>query len=310
MHEKDKDLAFLFLVIAIFSISTAAIFIRFAQKTIPSITIAAYRLVIASLIMLPFTFRKAACELSALKIRSLIMVIISGLLLACHFASWIISLELTNVISSVILVTTTPIWVAALSPLIFKVNISKRFWLGLMIAFIGIILVSLNSSDKPINRKLISSLINENMNYKGNLLALMGAFYAAGYVIIGKILRKDLSTTSYTIGVYTTAAILLCIYAFLFKKESMYFGFEGFKWLVLIALIPQVIGHSLINWSLGKLPAHLVSLSLLGESAGSTIMAIIFLQEYPSTYAIIGGLIILLGINAAIPAQEKIEAAE
>ena len=77
------------------------------------------------------------------------------------------------------------------------------------------------------------------------------------------------------------------------------------KWLVLLALFPQIIGHSLLNWSLGVFPVHLVSLSLLGELIGSTIMAMIFLREYPAAYEVMSGLVIIVGIFIAISEPKK-----
>ena len=203
--------------LAILSISTAAIFIRFAQETVPSITIAAYRMALASLILLPFSFKKAVVDLRELRGKGLSQLVLSGFLLAAHFASWIISLEFTNVLSSVVLVTTTPIWVSLLSPLLFKEKITEEFWLGLAIAFIGILVVAgivLNGG------RLIADLTNPAVplieGLAGNLLALAGAFFAAGYVVIGRRLRKDVSTRTYTFSVYSIAAFFLIVFAVFF----------------------------------------------------------------------------------------------
>jgi drug/metabolite transporter (DMT)-like permease len=297
---KDKKLVLIILSIAILSVSTAAIFIRFAQETIPSIAIASYRLIIASLILFPFTIKKAHKEMKDLNSRSIGLVIISGLLLAVHFASWIISLEFTNVISSVVLVTTTPIWVTAISPWLIKEKVPKRFLLGLALAFLGMVLISFSNSGFISSWQMNEIFIKDELIIQGNLLALLGALCAAGYVVIGRILRKQLSTGSYALSVYSIAGAVLVVFAVVSKEQSMRINLYELKWLVLIALIPQVIGHSLINWSLGIMPAYLVAISLLGEPIGSTILAIFFLKEIPTIGEIISAVIILLGIFIAI----------
>ena len=296
----DEKLALSILPVAILSISTAAIFIRFAQETLPSIAIASYRLIIASFIIFPFTFKKAREEMKDLNSRSIWLIIISGFLLALHFASWIISLEFTNVISSVVLVTTTPIWVTAISPWLINERVPKRFLLGLALACLGMVLISFNNSGLFSNWKMNEIFFKDELVIQGNLLALLGALCAAGYVVIGRILRRQLSTGSYTLSVYSIAGAVLVLFAVVWQKQSMRIDLNDLKWLVLLALIPQVIGHSLINWSLGIMPAYYVAISLLGEPIGSTILAVVILKEIPTIREIISAGIILLGIFIAI----------
>ena len=300
VNTKEEKLALIILPVAILSISTAAIFIRVAQETIPSIAIASYRLIFASLILFPFTIKKAYKEMKDLNSRSIRLIIISGFFLALHFASWILSLEFTNVISSVVLVTTTPIWVTAISPWLIKEKVPRRFLLGLGLAFLGIVMISFSNARLFSSWKMNEMFFQDELVIQGNLLALLGAFCAAGYVVIGRILRKQLSTGSYALSVYSIAGAALVVFAVVSQEQSMRISLNELKWLVLLALIPQVIGHSLINWSLGIMPAYYVAISLLGESIGSTILAVLFLREIPTISEIISAGVILLGILIAI----------
>jgi len=302
---KDKKLALIILPVAILSVSTAAIFIRFAQETMPSITIASYRLIIASLILFPFTIKNAHKEMKDLNNRSIRLIIISGFLLALHFASWIKSLEFTNVISSVVLVTTTPIWVTAISPWLINERAPKRFLLGLALAFLGMVLISFINSGLFSNWKMNEIFYKDELIIHGNLLALLGALCAAGYVVIGRILRRQLSTGSYALSVYSIAGAALVVFSVVSQEQSMRINLNELKWLVLLALIPQLIGHSLINWSLGIMPAYYVAISLLGEPIGSTILAVLILKEIPTISEIISAGIILLGISIAIIGPKK-----
>src|SRR5512139_798188 len=104
----------------ILAVSTASIFIRFAQREAPSLVIAAIRLEIATLVLTPLALVRHRKELFALHGGDLFLALLSGLFLALHFATSISSLEYTSVASSVVLVSTTPLWVALLSPLTLK----------------------------------------------------------------------------------------------------------------------------------------------------------------------------------------------
>jgi len=144
----------------------------------------------------------------------------------------------------------------------------------------------------------------------GNLLALAGAFCAAAYLLIGKKLRSKLSLWTYTFLVYGTAGLLLLMMA-VGAGEKMW-GFSPFTYLILfsLALIPQVIGHSSFNWALRYLSTTYVSIALLGEPIGSTVLAILFLSEIPSELVIFGGILILLGIYIATKAPVQREGAQ
>jgi drug/metabolite transporter (DMT)-like permease len=284
---------------AILAISTASIFIRFAQYSLSSIVVAAYRMVFASFFLFPFSIIPTVHALRGKSIKEINLLFVSGIFLAMHFAAWIISLEYTTIIASVVLVTTTPIWVALLSPIITKENPSRIFWVGLSIAMIGIVIIS-------VGQQMGINQINHAGSSKrmvGNSLALLGALCAAFYVIIGRILRSELSNNVYTFSVYMIAAIVLVLVVILIPGQSMMISVTDIKWLLLLALIPQLIGHTLINRFLGTMPAHQVSLFLLGEPVGAVVLALIFLKETPGIWEMIGALIILIGISIAISAH-------
>jgi drug/metabolite transporter (DMT)-like permease len=215
---------------------------------------------------------------------------------------------MTNVISSVVLVTTTPIWVSLISFFIFQERLNKLFYLGLVIAMTGVVIISAGEGYSfmacmdaaPSNPCLTSS------NLGGNLLALTGAICAAGYILCGKMVRIKLDNLSYIFSVYLIASVVLITAALLFTSEKIMILRPEFGWVVLVAVIPQLIGHSLINWSLGHLPASYVSLSLLGEPVGSALLALVFLREQPSTLQFTGAFVIMLGLFIATkPVGEK-----
>lgn len=285
----------------ILAVSTASIFIRFAQQDAPSLVVAAYRLTLASLILAPLALTRHRAELRSLTRRELLLGLLSGFFLALHFATWISSLEYTSVASSVVLVTTTPLWVALLSPLILREANGKTVVIGMLLALIGGGIVGVSDSCSWQNGLVCPPLATfvRGTAFFGDFLALCGAWMAAGYILIGRRLRAKMSLIPYIFVVYGMAAIVLLV--ILVVSGEHFFGYLPltYLWLLLLAIVPQLLGHSTFNWALRYLPASLVSITLLGEPIGSTILAYLILKESPTPLKIIGAVLILAGIYVA-----------
>lgn len=278
-------------------VSTASLFIRFAQAEASSLVIAAARLTVASVVLVPLALvrnRKSPVHLSGQEWGK---GLLSGLFLALHFASWITSLEYTSIASSVVLVTTTPLWVALLSPIVLKEKISRSVWIGLVISIAGGVIVGLANICRWDSGGLICQAEGfTGQAMWGNALALFGAWMAAGYMLMGRQLRKKLDTISYTALVYGTAAGIL-LGVVLLKAEPIFsYTPETYLWLLALGLIPQLLGHSLLNWALKYISAAYVSLTLLGEPIGTSILAYLFLRESPTLLEGVGAGLILIGI--------------
>jgi drug/metabolite transporter (DMT)-like permease len=290
------------LFFGILAVSTASIFIRYAQSNAPSLVIAAYRLSLATIGLAPFAWTRRRDELVTLTSVDFLLALLSGLFLALHFASWITSLEFTTVASSVVLVTTTPLWVGIFSPLILKEPLRRVVAIGLGLALVGSTIVGLSDVCSWRSAGLICPPLGDFMHgraFIGDLLALVGAFMAACYLMIGRSLRGRMSLLSYIFLVYGMAACVLIV-AMLATHQSP-FGYPPltYLWFFLLALVPQLIGHSTFNWTLRYLSAAYVSISLLGEPVGSTILAYLFLQETPAALKVFGAILILAGIYVA-----------
>ncbi|GAB4499554.1 MAG: DMT family transporter [Anaerolineales bacterium] len=291
----------LILILGVFAVSTAAIFIRFAQGEVPSLTVAAYRLTLASLLIAPFVLRQSTrrAELRALTRRDLLLALLAGTFLALHFAAWITSLEKTSVASSVVLVTTTPLWVALISPLALRESVGRGAALGLLLALGGGIIVGLSEACQWDAAGLQCSGLSAlwgGETFAGNFLALFGAWMAAAYLTIGRSVRVRLSLWSYALLVYGMAAVVLLLLALVTGAPLSGFSPNIWLWLFLLALVPQVIGHSAFNWALAYLPASFVAVTLLGEPIGSSILAYFLLRETPSGLELLGAILILAGI--------------
>jgi len=290
------------ILFGILAVSTASIFIRFAQKEATSLVIAAWRLTVASLILIPVAATTHRRELTSLKRNELLLALLSGIFLALHFATWITSLQYTTVASSVVLVSTIPLWVALLSPFTIKEPIRRAVLIGLVLALVGGVMVGLSDSCSVTAGGLTCPSLSNFLHgraFLGDILALCGAIAGAAYLLIGRKLRVKMSLISYISLVYGMAAIVLVI-IMLFARENP-FGYSAhiYIWLILLAVIPQLIGHSTFNWALGYLSAAYVSITLLGEPIGSTILAYFILHEKPSPIKLVGGVLILVGIYIA-----------
>jgi drug/metabolite transporter (DMT)-like permease len=285
----------------ILAVSTASIFIRFAQQDAPSLVVAAYRLTLASLILAPLALTRHRAELRSLTRRELLLGLLSGFFLALHFATWISSLEYTTVASSVVLVTTTPLWVALLSPLILREANGKTVVIGMLLALVGGGIVGVSDSCTWQNGLVCPPLASfvRGTAFLGDFLALCGAWMAAGYILIGRRLRAKMSLIPYIFVVYGMAAIVLLIILVVSSERAFGYLPLTYLWLLLLAIVPQLLGHSTFNWALRYLPASLVSITLLGEPIGSTILAYLILKEAPTPLKIIGAVLILAGIYVA-----------
>ncbi len=288
--------------VGIAAVAMSSILIRFAQDFASSLSIAAFRLLIAVLIILPFVVLKYPRELRSFSKPDLLYTLVSGLLLAIHFGSWITSLEYTSVASSVVLVSTTPLWVAAASPLLLNERVNRRVWLGLVITLMGGLVIAFSDSCARIGWNWICiSLQNlsDGSTLRGDFLAVLGAVSGAGYLIIGRRLRKKYSLLPYILLVYSAAAVLLVLAVLIIEGVPPVFPPIVYFWLILLAIFPQLIGHSIFNWALRYLPVGYVSVTLLGEPVGSTILAYIILREIPNQLKIFGAILILSGIIIA-----------
>ena len=278
-------------------VSTASIFIRFAQAEASSIVIAASRLLIASVVLVPITAWKFRQELLSLSRSDFAKGILSGVFLALHFATWITSLQYTSIASSVVLVTTTPLWVALLSPVVLKEPIRRAVIIGLFVSVVGGVIVGVgNACEIQLSGIVCQAQIFSGQAMLGNFLALFGAWLAAGYMLMGRQLRKKLNTIPYAALVYGVAAILLTLVVLIRFEPVFSYSGTTYLWLLALGIFPQLLGHSLFNWSLKYISAAYVSLTLLGEPIGTILLALIFLKESPTHLEGVGAVLILVGI--------------
>lgn len=292
---------YLVLLLGIASVSLAAIFIKLAQQGgVPSLVISVMRLGIASLLLTPLALRKHLPDIRALNRNDFLLVLLSGVFLAIHFASWVSSLQYTTVLISVVLVTTTPIWVGLLEVFFLKAALTSSILIGMVIALAGGVMIALGGDIGQAGSNPVL----------GGILALVGAWAVAVYLIIGRKIRATLPLIPYIWLVYGSASLILLVVIALNHLPLTGYSTESYLWLVAMAVFPQLLGHSSFNYVLAYLPATYVSLATQLEPIGSAIAAFIIFHERPGALQLLGSLAILIGVALATLRPQREEVAK
>lgn len=274
------------------AVSFASILIRLAQAAgMGTLSIAAWRLLLASLILVPYAWLTRREELRALTRRELGLLAVSGFFLGLHFATWIGSLGYTSVASSVVLVSMGPVFVGLGSWLFLRERPGFFLSLGIVLAAAGSIVISWGDLGQGEDQLL------------GDLLALSGAVMVAGYLMIGRKVRGRMSLAAYVAVVYGAAMVTLLLIALVGRRPMLGFPPVAYLWVLGLALGPQIVGHSTLNWALRYLSATFVSIVTLAEPICSGLLAYLILGEAVTVPTFVGGVLVLAGIYIASRAE-------
>ena len=271
--------------IAVLAISTSAILVRWSSA--PSLIKAFYRVAFTVGLLAPVALVRYRDALSTFSGRDLVAATGAGVALAAHFASWFESLNHTTVAASVTLVQSQPLFVAVGAWVLLDERVGRRTAAGIAVALVGMALMSVSDLLAPSSapRPLL-----------GNALAVVGAVTAAAYVLTGRSVRSRVSLVPYVVVVYSVCAATLLVVAV--GNGDPLTGYPLREWVLFLAMAvgPGIFGHTVINWALAHLESSVVSVSLLGEPLGSTILALFLFGEIPTLPLVAGGAIVLFGI--------------
>lgn len=278
----------LVLAAGVLTVSTAALLIRLADEA-PPLVIGAYRLATASLVVAPLALARG--ELRGLGRRHAATAVASGAFLAAHFGFWISSFQHTSVASSVLLVTTSPLLIAAVSPLVTGDRPTARMVAGVLLAIAGTGVIAYG--DAGVDRGSLW----------GNALALLGAAAVAGYYLIGRQLRASLSLLAYVAVVYPVAAVCLVTAAVASGGALTGYAPATVGWMVLLGLGPQVLGHTSLNWALKYVSAVTVSTVVKAEPVLASLLVWLVLGEAPTVLQVTGGAVVLAGVYLTVSGE-------
>ncbi|HKZ98645.1 MAG TPA: DMT family transporter [Thermoplasmata archaeon] len=278
--------------LAVVSVSFSSIFIVWSASD--ALTIAVYRLAMATAILAPFALARRDAALWRISRRDALLMLLVGAVLAAHFGLWVTSLKVqgVTVASSTILVTSHPLLVGVLSHFVLRERISSRAALGIVLGFSGVVAIAL--ADLGVSGETLL----------GDVFAFLGGVGAGFYFLLGRRIRQRVALVDYAFVVYGSATAFLFVAAAIAGDLAPRGDLPRELLLFLgMAFIPQIGGHTLYNWSLRWVPAPVVSLSLVGEPIGSSLLAWVLLSQVPSPAVGLGGALALAGIYLAASAE-------
>ena len=272
----------LLVLLGVVGVSLSAPLIRIS--TAPSMVLVFYRVLIASVLLIPYALIRNREEFRQMGRKTALLCLMSGLFLGLHFASYFQALRYTSIASAVALVDTEVFFVAFMMFFFFREIIPLRAWAGILLTFTGSMLIALSDAGGGEHVLL------------GDLIALAGAACLAVYTILGKVCRKEISTTAYTTLVYSSAALTVLV--ILLCTRTPVLGYEPVNWLSALgmAVFCTLLGHSVFNWALKYESAAFLSTVKLLEPVFAAILGVLLFREIPSKQVMLGGFIVILGV--------------
>ncbi|MET3292314.1 UNVERIFIED_CONTAM: drug/metabolite transporter (DMT)-like permease [Brevibacillus sp. OAP136] len=290
---KSPLISYMTLFFGVFALSTSAIFVKLADA--PTTITAFYRMFFATVMLLPFLLvnkknRKELCLLSKNQWR---LGLLSGVFLAAHYVLWFESLNYTSVASSTVIVTLQPLFSMAGGFFLFKERFSKGALMGCLVAIAGSIVIGWQ--DFQISGQALF----------GDILAFIAAGVITAYFFIGQHVRKKLSLVPYSVIGYGSSSLFLGVFAI--SQQAPFFDYSVQTWwsFIGLAFVATILGQTIFNWLLKWLSTSVISMSILGETIGTCILAYLILDEVISLQQGIGIAIILSGLALFLIQQRK-----
>lgn len=274
------------LTAGVMAISAAPILVRLADA--PGISTALFRTTISTILMAAIAWWSVGSGWWRLTRREWKICAISGVFLGLHFWSWMTSLEYTTVASSVLLVTMNPIFVGLASPWVTGDKLTRRLIVGIGLVMLGSLVVGFDDLS-----------VGPSTSLYGNGLALLGAVCGSGYLLAGRLARRSVRLETYATVTNGFAAATLLPAALWVGAPLTSLSAATYGVFLLIAVVPQLIGHNSMVWSLKHLSAPMVSLVILTEPLGASLLAWLLFDEVPTWLKAVGGLILLAGVFVA-----------
>ncbi|HDR4423186.1 TPA: DMT family transporter [Bacillus cereus] len=281
---KSPIFSYCILFFGVFALSTSAIFVKLADA--PAAIIAFYRLLFAALILLPLLLfnKNKRNELKTVTKRQWVFGFISGLFLAAHYVLWFESLQYTSVASSTVIVTLQPLFSMVGGYFLFKERFTKGAVIGCLIAISGSIVIGWKDFQ-----------ISEEALY-GDILAFIAAGIITAYFFISQHVRKDVSLIPYSVISYGSSACFLGIFAYMQNISFIHYSTQTWVCFIGLAFVATILGQTIFNWLLKWMSATVISMSILGETIGTCILAYFILNETISLQQGLGIAIIFIGL--------------
>ena len=281
--------------------SLGAIFVRFAQaEHVPSLVIGTLRYSFAAMILAPYVLANHRPELRAISHRDLGFIAVAGCAFAIALFLFFSSLEHTTVMITNLFTNTSPLWVALAEALLLKALLDRRVWLGLILALLGGALFSLSGMDGSI--RMGPDPVG------GVLLSLASALLSTVYMILARVVRQRVPTLVFLWITMLSGSVLLYAIVLFSHTPLLGYAIEGYLWVLIVTITGQIIGQSLMAFTLAHLPATFVSVALLGQVIISGGLAFLIFGEQPDLVQVVAGTIILAGVVMVVTTRRAVGA--
>jgi drug/metabolite transporter (DMT)-like permease len=287
---RQNILAYAALGICILSLSTSAIFIKYADA--PGPVTGFYRMFIAAVLLSPFALYRLF-KRKKINRHNFYIPIGGGVFSGLDLGIWAIALGFTTAANATILGNTAPLWVALGAMLFFRERLMKRFWVGMLLAMSGAALII--GADYLLHPRLGI----------GDTIAIVSGMLYAGYYLTTELGRRTIDAVTYIWGVFLSASLTLFFLNLLLGNRLTGYDQKTVAIFFASAIISQLIGYLMSSYALGHLPASVVSVTMIGQPVVTAVIAIPLLGEMPVASQIIGGFIALVGIYLVNVSHKK-----
>ncbi|WP_342389293.1 DMT family transporter [Salinicoccus bachuensis] len=278
------------LIISVICIAFAAIFVKLSEA--PASIISMYRMMFASILLTPIVF-KYRRELTKPTRREWGALIIAGLFLAMHFGFWFASLHLTSVASSTVILALQPIAAMVGAFLVYRERVSAKVAFSVFVSFFGVVIISWGDFS-----------FTDLSAIAGNMLSFLGVITVVCYFMIGQNSVRNLTHWVYSFIVFGIAGFFLLIYNMATRTDLFMYPPKEWGLFLLLAIFPT-IAHVIFNYLLNEVSPTTISMAMLLEPVGASILAFFLLSEHLDIYQIFGGIIVLFGVYFFLLSQRK-----
>ncbi|WP_308634208.1 DMT family transporter [Paenibacillus silvisoli] len=278
------------LIVGMLAISFAPILVRYSNAPVP--VQGMYRMLFTFLLMLPFGAKQLP-DMKAISRKDWLLLVAAGFFLALHFLLWMASLDYTSIASSTIILALEPVFVMVGAYMLFKDRPRKLAVVGMVVALVGA--MSIGSGDITLSQQA----------FFGDALSFFGALAVAINMLIAKQILKRVSSFLYSFVVFGVTTV--CFFIYNVATDVPMLGYAQREWLVflLLAIVPTVFGHMIFNWLLKYVKPTTISMSVLAEPVGASILGMLLFSEMVTGFQLIGGAFVIAGLVLYMRAENQ-----
>lgn len=269
------------LVIGVFCIAVFPILVKL--NLTPGVVSAFYRMFFSLILLLPYVLITRKLKIPDLKTTAL--ALLCGVIFGSDIAVWNIAIQGSTATQASLLTNLSPIWVGILALLFLKDKPKTNFWIGTLVAVLGMVL-------------FVGFSVFKNLDFDKAFVfgILSGAIYSF-YMLLSKHVLKSMDIISFITITLIASSVYLGILSYAINEP--FYGFSNTGWLVLViqAVVCQLAAWLLISYATKHMRATRVSVSLLAQGILASIFAWLFIGETVTLQMVAGGILLLIGIG-------------